>query len=245
MSLLIPILNGAAQTPVDTVYHSPNGLPITRFSVPETQPVAAVLPPASARLLALKTNLLHDFLVVPRYGFAPGINLQLEYYPQKGHYSGNVGFTFSHNQRKKDFKFFQARELQLELRRYFKGNAAFVGPYVGVFGQGILYGLALDKTQGWIGEGGGGGLSAGWVWALDKKGHLKLEVSLSLGVLYSRYDPFVYGNPITETEDGLYYYDYMGKAQDFQRRNHQFFWFGPTNAGIQISYALFGRKKRP
>lgn len=221
MSLLLPVLHGVAQTPGN------------------------VAQPQEGRVVAVKTNLVHDFAVVPQFGFAPGINLQLEYLPLKGHYTGSVGFTFTQHSREQEFKFFQIRDLQLELRRYFKGNAAYKGPYLGAYAEGVMYGIGFDKTRGWVGEGTGGGLSAGWVWALDKKGHLKLEVSLSLGVLYSRYDPFVYGNPITETDDGLYYYDYMGKAQDFQRRNHQFFWFGPTNAGIQISYALFGRKKRP
>jgi len=197
-------------------------------------------------LIAARTNLAHDFFFFPgKFGFAPGVNLQLEYYPLKGHYTANVGFTFTNHRHWNDYKFFQVRNLELEVRRYFKGQGLFRGPYLGLYANGVVYGIGFGKTEGWEGEGGGGGLSAGWVWNLNRKGNLRLEVSLNVGVLYTRYDPYVYGNPITGAEDGLYYYDYHGNTSDFRKRNHQFFWFGPTNAGIHLTYDIIYRKWKP
>ena len=193
-------------------------------------------------LLAVRTNLLHDFLYVPKFGFAPGANVQLEYYPLTGHYTANAGFTFTNHRHWDEYKFFQIRDLQLELRRYFRGGGEFMGPYLGAYAEGTVYGIGFGKTKGWEGEGGGAGLSAGWVWPLNRKGNLRLEVSASLGVFYSRFDPYVYGNPITGNEDGLYYYDYYGNTSEFIRRNHELFWLGPTNAGIHITYDILYRK---
>ena len=106
-----------------------------------------------------------------------------------------------------------------------------------------MYGIGFGKTKGWEGEGGGGGLSAGWVWPLNRKGNLRLEVSASLGVLYTRFDPYVYGNPINGQEDGLYYYDYLGNTSEFRERNHQLFWVGPTNLGLHLTYDIIYRKR--
>ena len=132
--------------------------------------------------------------------------------------------------------------MQLELRRYFRGGGEFMGPYLGLYGHGTVYGIGFGKKQGWEGEGGGAGLSAGWVWPLNRKGNLRLEVSVSLGFFYTRYDPYVYGNPITGVEDGLYYYEYYGNTSDFKMRNYQLFWFGPTNAGLHITYDILYRR---
>ena len=70
-------------------------------------------------------------------------------------------------------------------------------------------------------------------------------MSASFGAFYTRYDPYVYGNPITGAEDGLYYYDYHGNSNDFKERNYQMTWFGPTNAGLHITYDIIYRKKQP
>jgi len=193
-------------------------------------------------LLAARTNLVHDLLYVPQFGFAPGGNIQLEYYPLDGHYTANAGFTFTNHRHWDDYKFFQLRDFQLELRRYFRGGGAFIGPYLGLYGEGVVYGIGFGKTKGWEGEGLGGGLSAGWVWPLNRKGNFRFEVSASLGALYSRFDPYVYGNPITGVEDGLYYYDYYGNTSEFVKRNHEFFWFGPTNIGIHLTYDILYRR---
>ena len=196
-------------------------------------------------LIAARTNLVHDLLYVPQFGFAYGGNIQLEYYPLRGHYTLNAGFTFTNHRHWSDNKFFQLRDAQLEVRRYFKGGGSFIGPYLGLYAEGTKYGIGFSKSKGWEGEGGGGGLSVGYTCALNRKGSLRLELSASLGLFYTRYDPYVYGNPLSGSEDGLYYYDYYGNTSDFKERNHQFTWFGPTNAGIHITYDIIYRKKKP
>jgi len=222
------------------------------FEAPRTLHLQVEVPPEEQpleytrrHLIAARTNLIHDLLYVPQFGWAYGGNIQLEYYPLRGHYTANAGFTFTNHRHWSDQKFFQLRDLQLELRRYFKGGGAFIGPYLGLYAEGTKYGIGFSKTKGWEGEGGGGGLSIGYTWPLNKKGNLRLELSASLGIFYTRYDPYVYGNPFSREEDGLYYYDYHGSTSEFKERNHQFTWFGPTNAGVHITYDIIYRKKKP
>lgn len=195
-------------------------------------------------LLALRTNLLHDGFYMPQFGWAPSINAQLEYYPLGGHYTYNAAFTWSNHRHWSSQEFFQVRDAQLELRRYFRGGGEFLGAYLGAYAQGSVYGIGLSKTKGWEGEGGGAGLAVGYVLPLNKRGNWRLEFMAALGAYLTRYDPYVYGNPVTGDEDGDYYYDYLGSATAFKKRNHQFLWFGPTNLGIQLTYDILYRKPR-
>ena len=195
-------------------------------------------------LIAVRTNLLHDFLYVPQFGFAPSGNIQLEYYPLCGHYTFNAGFTFSNHRHWQDHQFFQMRDVQLELRRYFKGGGIFLGTYLGAYLEGTKYGIGFSDTKGWQGEGGGAGISVGHTCRLTKKGDLRLELSLSVGAFLTLYDPYVYGNPISKTTDGRYYYNYLGSTSQFKERNHRFTWIGPTNAGIHLTYDIIYRKKK-
>lgn len=194
-------------------------------------------------LIALRTNLLHDFFYMPQFGMAYSPNLQMEYYPTDGHYTYNLGVTWGTNRKWSSQEFFQWRDIQIEMRRYFKGNGSFVGPYLGVYAQGGKYGIGLNREKGWQGEGGGGGISLGYVMPLNRKGNLRLEFMVAGGLYVTRYDPYVFGNPITGEIDGDYYYKYYGSASSFKRRNHRFTWFGPTNAGIQVTYDIIYRKK--
>ncbi|MCR4918734.1 MAG: DUF3575 domain-containing protein [Prevotella sp.] len=207
--------------------------------------VAPPLPVYRRRhLIALRTNLLHDLFYMPNFGFAPGINAQIEYYPLRGHYTLNAAFTYTNHRRWSSHKFFQWRDAQLELRRYFRGGGVFTGPYLGLYAQGTVYGIGFSATKGWQGEGGGGGLSLGYVWPLNRKGNLRLELSASAGAFVTRYDPYIYNHPYVGRDDGLYYYDYYGNAANFQERNYRFTWFGPTNAGLHLTYDIIYRKKQ-
>lgn len=194
-------------------------------------------------LIAIRTNLLHDFFYMPQYGWAFSPNIQLEYYPLKGHYTYNVGMTWGTNRRWDSQEFFQVRDFQLELRRYFRGGGEFKGAYLGVYANGGKYGIGLSPTKGWQGEGGGAGLSVGYVMPLNRKGYWRLEFMAAVGAYITRYDPYVYGNPLSGEVDGDYYYDYLGSASNFKKRNHQFTWFGPTNIGIQVTYDIIYRKR--
>lgn len=201
-------------------------------------------PQERRHLMALRTNLLHDFFYMPQFGMAYSPNLQLEYYPLDGHYTYNAGVTWGTNRKWSQQKFWQWRDIQLEVRRYFRGGGEFLGAYVGLYGQGGKYGIGLSKTKGWEGEGGGAGLSIGYVMPLNKRGNWRLEFMAAVGAYITRYDPYIYGNPISGEEDGDYYYDYIGSATNFKERNHQFTWFGPTNLGIQITYDILYRRNK-
>jgi len=203
---------------------------------------AAVQSHSRRHLIAIRTNLLHDFLYVPQFGFAPGGNIQLEYYPLSGHYTYNAGFTFTNHRHWNTHKFMQIRDFQLELRRYFKGEGQFIGTFVDAYVQGMKYGIGFSETKGWQGEGGGAGIGLGHSWNLNKRGNLRLELSMNVGFFVTRYDPYVWGNG--NKVDGKYYYDYHGNISDFKKRNHQFVWFGPTNAGIHMTYDIIYRKQR-
>ena len=60
-------------TPADTIALTPTEIPITPTKSPRIP------------LIAVRTNLVHDFFYMPNFGFAPGGNIQLEYFPRKGH----------------------------------------------------------------------------------------------------------------------------------------------------------------
>ena len=203
-----------------------------------------VEPSAPRHMIALRTNLLHDFLYVPQFGFAPGANIQAEYYPESGNYTFNAGFTFTNHRHWSSQKFFQIRDFQLEARRYFKGGGEFIGPYLNGYLEFMKYGIGFSRTKGWQGEGGGAGIGAGYTCNLNKRGNLRLELSLNLGVFVTRYDPYVWGDNNSGEGHGLYYYDYHGNINEFKKRNHQFMWFGPTNAGVHITYDIVYRKQR-
>ena len=204
-----------------------------------------IIEPSEPRhMIALRTNLLHDFLYVPQFGFAPGVNIQAEYYPKSGNFTYNVGFTFTNHRHWESQKFFQIRDLQFELRRYFKGEGEFIGTYASAYVEGMKYGIGFGPDKGWQGEGGGAGIGIGHTWKLNKRGNLRLEVSANLGFFVTRYDPYVWGVNNSGEGHGLYYYDYHGNINDFKERNHQFMWIGPTNAGVHITYDIIYRKQR-
>ncbi len=195
-------------------------------------------------MIAVRTNLVHDFFYMPNFGFALSGNIQLEYFPRHGYLSYNAGFTYSNHRHWQDCKFFQIRDVQLEVRRYFKKGHPYRGGFLGVYAHGFCYGIGFNENKGWEGEGGGAGISGGYTFRLDRKGHLRLELTAALGFLLTKYDPYVYGNPISGDKDGKYYYDYNGSASKFKKRNWQYTWLGPTNFGIQVSYDLIYRKAK-
>lgn len=216
-------------------------------ALPEMAPLA-VTPVAANRtrrhMIAVRTNLLHDFFYMPGVGWSPSPNLQFEYYPLKGHLTYNIGMTWGTHRKWNSQEFFQIRDFQAEVRRYFRGGGVFMGAYLGAFIEGNVYGIGLDKKKGWEGEGGGAGLSLGYVMPLNRKKSLRLELMVAAGVYLTYYDPYVYGNPITGTENGKYYYNYLGTASKFKKRNHSTLWIGPLNLGVQLTYDIIYRKRK-
>lgn len=206
-------------------------------------------------VVSIKTNALGYGLYIPQYGYCPIPNWQVEYYPKHGHWTGALSFdnpwwignTSNH-------KYMEVRNWQIEGRYYFRNSdlsigrneAAFKGLYVQAYGQTGLYQIGFSAKKGWIGEGGGGGVGIGYVLPFTRHQHWRVEFSAQLGVYITRYDPFVYGDPVDHHLENDYYkdyyYDWTGDADDFKRRQYRFTWFGPTKVGISISYDLLYRK---
>lgn len=209
--------------------------------------------------LSIKTNLLEWGAYVPQYGWCPMPNVEVEYYPRHGHWTLGgtfdcpwwIGNTDNH-------KYFELRNYQLYTRYYLRnsnrsyqdegltqpaqGEAAYRGLYLQAYGQAFLYQIGFSESKGWIGEGAGGGLGIGYVLPLSRDGHWRLDIGLQLGVFATKYDPYVYGCPVENVKDGLYYYDYVGEAEQFRRRQYSLTWIGPTRVGVSISYDLWYRK---
>lgn len=74
----------------------------------------------------------------------------------------------------------------------------------------------------------------------------RLDLYAAGGVYWTKFDPYVYGNPITGSEaDGLYYYNYTGDVRLFRKRNHHRTWVGPTEVGITFTWdVLFYRLRK-
>lgn len=199
--------------------------------------------PAGGRrhLLAVRTNLLYDVFYMPGFGFAPMWDAQLEYYPLDSHYTFNLEFTNPFWQKWDSHQFFQFRDYRFELRRYFREKGDHTGFYASAYVENTVFGIGLSDTRGWQGEGAGAGLQGGYVLPINRKGDLRLEFNAGLGFFYALFDPYVYGNPVTGTDDGLYYYDFLGSADKFKERNHSFSWFGPTSLGVSLTYDILYR----
>lgn len=212
-------------------------------------------------LLAHQTNLLLWGAYVPQYGWCPMPNVALEYYPRHGHFTYGASFdcpwwignTTNH-------KYFELRQYQLYTRYYLRnsdssysddacslpayGKAAFSGLYAQAYVNNFLYQIGFSAKKGWIGEGLGGGLGAGYVMPISRDGHWRLDFGLQVGLFWTQYDPFVYGKPVYHGGeiDGNYYYNTDLYRPDFVKRQHRYTWFGPTRVGITLSYDLLYRR---
>ena len=234
--------------PVDTVVY-----------VEEPQKVEEIIP--RLKLLSVKTNLLLDFAYMPGYNrWCPIPNVAVEYYPLRGHFSFGGSFDMPWWQHYDEHKFFQARNYQLEGRFYLKAAAgsnypvyesvtahynknAYTGFYLQAYTHATIFGICFDANRGWVGEGVGAGVGAGYVMPLTKRGHWKLELGLQLGFFVCKYDPYQYENPVNPAyHDNLYYYKWTQKAEYFKKRQYRWNWIGPTRLGVTLSYDLLYRR---
>ena len=188
-------------------------------------------------LLGVSTNLIYDATYIPHYSFTSVPSFSLEYYPDRGHWTFGADVDWSHWLHYEDHRFNQIHNVTLNARRYFKsGEELFKGLYLLGNVNIVQYGLGWD-AHGWEGE--GLGLSAG----IGNKWHfarIYIDVGACVGALYSRFDPYTWGNDATR----WYYYDYAGKPEDFTERSKSFLWFGPTRIWFSIGYDLFMRRKK-
>lgn len=224
----------------------------------ETIPALPLQPAIKApryrrELLSIKTNLPEWGAYVPQYGWCPMPNVAIEYYPLHGHFTYGasldfpwwIGNTTNH-------KYFELRNYQLETRYYLRSGdidlrepgkgAAFKGLYLQAYAHAFLYQIGFNKDKGWIGEGVGAGVGAGYVIPLGRSEHWRLELGAQFGAFFTKYDPFVYGCPVEHIENGKYYYKWTGKKADFRKRQYNFTWLGPTRISISLSYDLLYRK---
>lgn len=226
---------------------SPIETPIAALPVDTLSPIEALVgktatlpgyPYYRRPVVAIRTNLIRDFFYMPKFGWAPSLDVQLEFFPHYSHYTANMAFTWSNHRHWDTQEFFQVRDGQLEVRRYFRSPGEYYGFFLGAYAQFAKYGIGLDAETGWQGEAWGAGLDIGYSLRLTPKGHLRLEFAMKLGYLGSVFDRYVYGNPVTGETDGLYYYDFIGNADDFRKRNTLLTWGGPTDLSIALTYDI-------
>ena len=228
--------------------------PIESFSPIQPQALPETKIPRR-ELMSVKTNLLlYGFYLPGGYDrWCPIPNVAIEFYPLRGHFTYGASIDFPWWQSYNKFKFFEVRNYQLEARYYFRsGNikrnapgkgAAFRGWYLQGYANVGLFDICFDKDTGYDGEYLGGGIGAGYVLPLTKKGHWRLEFSLQAGYVYGKHDPYQFENLINpDYHDKLYYYRWTGKPSDFKLRQYRFSWLGPTRVGITLSYDLLYRR---
>ena len=161
--------------------------------------------------LSVKTNLLFYGVYVP-FGYdryCPIPNVAIEYYPMHGHFTLGASLDFPWWIDYSKHKFFEVRNFQVEGRYYFRSGdisknppgegAAFKGFYVQAYGHVGVFEIGLNVDRGYKGEGFGGGIGAGYVMPISKKGHWRLEFAAQFGYLYVKHDPFQFTTISTTT----------------------------------------------
>ena len=263
--VIVPEVTTAGVMPVLT-----DTLPTPTPLVEVTEAVADVDATEEVRLrvprrefLAVKSNLLFDVAYVPGYDrWCPIPNVAIEYYPQRGHFTFGASLDLPWWQHYDAHKYFQIRNWQVETRYYLRSGdidrrplgegAAFRGWYLQAYLHAGVFGICFDANRGWVGEGGGGGIGAGYVMQLSRPsrrgistayGHWRLEFGIQVGYFRCKYDPYKYENPVNPAyHDDLYYYKWTGKPEFFRKRQYRYSWFGPTRVSITLVYDLLYRR---
>lgn len=204
--------------------------------------------------LSLKTNLLFYGVYMPGYNrWCPIPNVAVEYYPKNGHFTFGASFDCPWWQDYDAHKYFQIRNYQVESRYYLRSGdmdanppghgPAFRGLYLQGYAHLGLFGICFDADRGWVGEGLGAGVGAGYVMSLSKKGHWRLEFGLQVGFYACKYDPYQYENPVDPNyRDHLYYYKWTQDPSLFKKRQYRYSWLGPTRIGVTLTYDLLYRR---
>lgn len=242
-------------------------VPEPEIILPEPEPFVEVEPVAEPEpkwiprreFLSVKTNLLFYGVYMPS-GYdrwCPIPNVAVEYYPKKGHFTFGGSFDFPWWQDYDAHKYFQIRNYQLETRYYLRGTKqysdavtrkstlppAFSGLYLQGYAHLGLFGICFDADRGWVGEGLGGGVGAGYVMPLTRNGHWRVEFGLQVGFFHCKYDPYQYENPVDPNyRDNLYYYKWTQDPSLFKKRQYRWNWVGPTRVGITLTYDLLYRR---
>ncbi|MCR4824062.1 MAG: DUF3575 domain-containing protein [Bacteroidales bacterium] len=202
------------------------------YSVPELSRQRALRP-----VLGISTNLLYDITYIPNYGLTSIPSVSLEYYPARTKhftYGLDVEWPMWMHWDRRDF--LQIQNITLWTRRYFRTREErFRGLYLLGSLNGARFGVGTNGS-GWEGEGLGASVGIGHKWILGRS-RFFFDAGIAAGVFYAQYDPYVYGHDATDR----YYYDYAGDPDQFQMRNHRFFWAGPTRIYFSFGIDLFNR----
>lgn len=188
-------------------------------------------------IIGLSTNLIYDATYVPGYGFTSIPSVSLEYYPVGGHVTVGADVEWPNWKHADEHRYFQIHNITLWGRYYFKPEQyRFNGWYVGGNANVAQFGLGWDK-KGWEGEGLGISVLGGHKWTF---GRIYIDMGLALGVFYSRFDSYTWGNDATK----WYYYDYVGDPEAFKPRSKRWLWMGPTRLQVSIGIDLFNRNRK-
>lgn len=206
----------------------------TKDTIVDTIPMAEPREP----MLSVKTNLLYDAFWMPRFGYAPIVNIMAEYYFHDSHWTALLEYDFPWWYRDNKHKYFQCLNWTGEARYFLEKDAVRQGWFLDAYGQYNYWDFSFNREDAWQGEGFGAGIGAGWVKRLGKDSRWKIELFAKAGFYTAKYDPYHAGEPYA----GKYYYDWDDEVNKFIRRNYRWNWFGPTSIGVNISYDLLFRR---
>lgn len=189
--------------------------------------------------LGISTNLLYDITWVPGYGLTSIPSVSLEWYPDRGRWTWGVDVEWPMWRHADTHRYFQVNNVTASARRYFKEpkQERFHGWYVLGSVNATRYGIGLGADKGWEGEGLGISAGAGYKWTFGKR--LFIDAGVALGIFYSGYDPYVWGDDATLR----YYYDYYGDPAEFHKRNQRLTWLGPTRLYLSIGFDFWNRRR--
>lgn len=167
-------------------------------------------------VLALKTNVLYDALLVPNIGIETSLG--------KG-WAAAAGWNYAWWDRDAVHRYWRIYGGEAEVRKYFGARSrktVLSGHHLGLYGQGYKYDFELGG-RGQLSElNYGGGLSYGYALPLGRSFNLDFCVGFGyLGGEYKIYDP----------DAGCYVW----------KETRQRHWFGPTKAELALAWVI-GRK---
>lgn len=188
----------------------------------------------------LSTNLPYDITYVPEYGLTSIPSVSLEIYPERGHWTFGVDGEFPFWRHPDTHRYLQIFQVTASTRRYFqepKPDNRYRSWYLLGSVNAARYGLGFSADKGYEGEGLGLSVGIGRKCIFGR--HMFIDFGVALGVFYSGYDRYVWGDDAS----GHYYYDYTGDPDAFRRRNQRLLWWGPTRIYLNIGFDFWNRNR--
>lgn len=191
-------------------------MPIIVCPQPLSGSVARIEKPSNKRnlYLAIKTNLLHDLLIIPNIGAEIGVWRGL-----------TIGGDYRNIWLRNDewTQWYRVEGFEAEIKYYInEDNRPFKGHHVGLYGQMLTWDITLND-RGYLAErwACGGGVSYGYILPIGRRFNIDFEIGVGyLSGTMHRYIP----------QDGCRVWQ---SAEKFQ-------WIGPTKVGVTLQW-LIGR----